>query len=214
MLMHSNNLPIRVLGLGRVAHEVRDYVREQNYPAECIDFDLAFQDQARCDYQYIIGNARITEMRIKAQQWLTQHHLNSPSLIHPQAQVKNPRRMGHGVVCYPFSLVLEADLEDHVFIAPYCHVGHNSFVGTGSVLLPYSFILGACRLAHWNVLQTKANLLDFVAISADHVNILAGSMVTRNIDSPGTYGGSPARRVNQDTTLTAPWFKGKNIDRH
>lgn len=213
MLLHSNNLPIRVLGLGPVAHEIRDYLRQQSHLAECIDFQQAFSDEHSKNYQYVIGSARVTQLRMQAQQWLADNDLNCPSLVHEQANVRDPSRLGRGVVCYPFSFVLEADLGDHVFLAPYCHVGHNSRIGMGSVLLPYSFVLGSCRLSAWNVLQTKSNLLDFVAVSADYVNILPGAMVTKHIDHPGTYGGSPARRVNQDTTLTAEYFCRKTTAR-
>ena len=203
-----------MLGLGPTAYGIRDYLRQHGESADCIDFQQAFDDEQRCDYQYIIGTARVTPLRIQAQEWLTHHGLNSPSLVHEQANVKDPTRLGRGVVCYPFSLVLAADLGDHVFLAPYCHVGHNSVVGMGSVLLPYSFILGSCTLGRWNVLQTKSNLLDHVAVTADYVNILPGAMVTKNIDQAGTYGGSPARRVNHDTTITAQYFCREKTPRH
>lgn len=207
MLLHSNDLPVRILGTGPVAQEIRDYVMEQGLDAHCMSFNQAQNDADADCYQYIIGTARQTAVRVQASQWLQYHQYNSPSIIHPQANVKNPEKIGQGVVCYPFSLVLDADIGHHVFLAPFCHVGHLSQVALGTVFLPYSFLLGAASIQGcFSVLQTRASVLDFIKISADYVNILAGAMVTKHLNDTGTYGGTPARKVNNDSTLTAGYF--------
>lgn len=207
MLIHSNNKPIKILGLGFVAHEICDYLRLENIDSECVDIDTALEHPCPSDYQYLIGAAKNTSARQRIVNWLDQHNLTSPSYIHPQSICAEKVELGQGVICYPFSLILNATLQNHIIIGPYCHIGHNSQIGTGTVLLPYSYVLGSSTTGKFTVLQTKSNLIDHVAITVDYVNILPGAMVTKDINMPGTYGGAPARFVNSQTSLTSNYFK-------
>ena len=206
MLIHSNNKPVRILGLGFIAHEICDYLRIEHVEADCIDIDTALQDNNRDSYQYLIGTSKNTVKRQQIINWLDHNKLNSPSFIHPQSSVHQSAVLGAGIICYPFSLILGSEVKDHVLIGPYCHVGHNAFIDIGTVLLPYSFVLGSSSTGKFTVLQTKANLIDHITISADYVNILPASVVTKNIDIPGTYGGTPARFINSKTSLTSDYF--------
>ena len=81
MLLHSNNLPIRVLGLGPTAYGIRDYLIQHGQSAHCMDFQQAFDDEQRHCYQYLIGSARVTPLRIQAQEWLTAQAFNRTRFI-------------------------------------------------------------------------------------------------------------------------------------
>jgi acetyltransferase-like isoleucine patch superfamily enzyme len=206
MLIHSNNKPIRILGLGFVAHGICQYLLAENVPAECIDVDTALADDRPECYQYLIGTVRKTGVRQQIVEWLVKNNLNSPSFIHPQSIVAEKVDLGHGIICYPFSLIFKSTLQNYITIGPHCHIGHNCHINTGTVLLPYSFVLGSSVTGNFTVLQTKSNLIDHVTITAEYVNILPGSMVTKNIDVSGTYGGTPARFISSKSSLTSNYF--------
>jgi UDP-3-O-[3-hydroxymyristoyl] glucosamine N-acyltransferase len=206
MLIHSNNKPVRILGLGFIAHEVQEFLQAENITSTCIDIDTALADPKAGEYQYLIGTVRNINKKYQIIDWLNSNKLNSPSYVHPQCIVNHKAVLNPGVVCYPFSLVFDSVISDHAFIGPYCHVGHNSVIGTGTVLLPYSYVLGSSSTGKFTVLQTRACMIDHVAISAEFVNVLPAAVITKNIDRTGTYGGSPARYVNSNTSLTSDYF--------
>jgi UDP-3-O-[3-hydroxymyristoyl] glucosamine N-acyltransferase len=206
MLIHSNNKPVRILGLGFIAREVYEYLSAENITAECIDIDTALCDNNPNQYQYLIGTVRNIPKKQQIVKWLYDNKLHSPSYVHPQAVVNQNAVLNHGVICYPFSLIFDSILEDYSFVGPYCHVGHNSVIDTGSVLLPYSYVLGSSLTGKFTVLQTRACVIDHITISAECVNVLPAAMITKNISVSGTYGGTPARFVNSKTSSTSDYF--------
>lgn len=209
MLVHSNHKPVRILGLGFVAHEIQEFLVAENISATCVDIDTALLDPQAQAYQYLIGTVRNINKKHHIIEWLNKNNLHSPSYVHPQAVVHQRAVLNPGVVCYPFSLILDSNISSHAFIGPYCHVGHNSFIAVGTVLLPYSYVLGSSVTGKFTVLQTRACMIDHTTISAEFVNVLPNAMITKNIDRAGTYGGSPARYINSATSLTADYFNQK-----
>lgn len=194
MLIHCNKKPVRIIGQGWVAKELNVFLQQENIESSCVSLEAAKSDSLARDYQYMIGICDNAKLRFEIVQWLSGTALDLCSWQHNQSIV-NTDRIGRGVICYPFSLVLDATLENHCFIGPYCHVGHNAHVQIGAVLLPHSRMLGSSLLGPYSQLQSGACLLDKRQISADFVTILAGSMVTKNIDRSGVFGGFPARPV-------------------
>jgi len=194
MLIHCNNQPVRILGSGFVAKGMEIFLQEEGISAKSIAYEQAKIDPAADRYQYLIGIADNQNLRHDITQWLSANNLNLCSWKHEKSIVST-KKIGKGAIFYPFSLTLDATISDHCFIAPYCHVGHGAFVGYGSVLLPYARMLGSTKLADFGQLQSGVTLLDKREITAVFVNVLAGSVVTKNIINTGNYGGYPARKI-------------------
>ena len=91
-------------------------------------------------------------------------------------------------------------------IAPNCHVGHYAELNDRVLMLPGSMVLGTSFVASNTLIQTGATVIDNVKILAESVNILPRTLVTRDIDIAGTYGGTPARRISTITSLTCSHF--------
>jgi UDP-3-O-[3-hydroxymyristoyl] glucosamine N-acyltransferase len=69
-----------------------------------------------------------------------------------------------------------------------------STVGDGCLFNPAVAIAGSCTIEKHCKFNLRSSVIDKISISAG-AEIGAGSMVTKNIDSPGMYVGTPARRV-------------------
>lgn len=206
MLINSNGSVVRIIGRGTVTNDLMLIMQELGQPAEAIDFEKAQQDPDFANYQYLIGVSRSYQLRTEIINWIEKHNLHSPVLVHKQAYVADVNDLGAGTVVYPMASVLKSKVGSHVLLGVGAHIGHNSQVADRCVLLPYSVILGSVTLGFNTVLQATATVSDGVTISSSHVNILPKSFVTKDIHTVGTYGGTPARRVNDSGVDTAEYF--------
>jgi UDP-3-O-[3-hydroxymyristoyl] glucosamine N-acyltransferase len=195
MLIHCNNKPIRIIGRGFVAKELKLFLQQEMHQVSFIDYTKLTCDENINQYQYLIGIADNMTLRAEIAQWLSNNNLDLCSWIHNSSYVATDAKLGKGVICYPFSLTLSAEIENHCFIGPYCHVGHGAIAGLGSVLLPYARMLGSSKLDQFCQLQSGATLLDKKHILTPFVTVLAGATVTKNIVVAGNYGGYPARKT-------------------
>jgi len=194
MLMHSNSKPIRIVGRGFVARDIEFFLRQSNLSAQAIDYEILKEDRDADRYQYLIGIADNLLLRQEIIKWLDDKKLDLCSWIHDKSEIMI-NQVGKGVVCYPFSLMI-GDTEDHVLIGPYSLISHNAVAKFGSVLLPYSRLLGSSILGKFCQLQTGSCVLDHREINAEMVVVLPGSTVSKNITESGIYGGTPARRIS------------------
>ena len=195
MLIHCNNKPIRIIGRGFVAKELELFLQEEMCQVNLIDYEKLMVDENINQYQYLIGIAEDMPLRAEICQWVSKNNLDLCSWMHNSSLAVTTAKLGKGIICYPFSLILAAEIQDHCFIGPYCHVGHGATAGFGSVLLPYSRMLGSSRLDQFCQLQSGATLLDKRHILTPFVTVLAGATVTKDIVASGNYGGCPARKT-------------------
>jgi UDP-3-O-[3-hydroxymyristoyl] glucosamine N-acyltransferase len=206
MLAHSNNKPVCVLGHGTVADSVVGMLSADGILVIKRDAESAMNSEDYVDYQYLLGIVKNTKIRKQVIQWTKQQQLNCPVFVHNQSFVANINNIGPGTIVFPQANILNSTIGSHCMFAPFSHVGHRALVGDSCLFLPYSAALGSSKLASFIVLQTRSTVADMVQVTPDSVNILPNSLVTKNIDIPGTYGGSSARFINSNTTDTAQYF--------
>jgi acetyltransferase EpsM len=103
--------------------------------------------------------------------------ISSGVFIAPRASVNAEASIG------PHSIInTGAVIEHDCKISSYCHIGPNAALG-GSVLLGDKVFVGGNAFINPNI-----------SICSD-VTIGSGSVVTKDINEPGTYVGSPVRKV-------------------
>lgn len=108
---------------------------------------------------------------------------------------------------------LDVFMEDGIFFAeksylgPQTRVGHNSIINTGAIIehetrigrhthiAPGTTVCGRCEIGDHVFLGAGSTVIDKRKI-VDHVIIGAGSTVIKDILEPGTYVGSPARKIH------------------
>jgi acetyltransferase-like isoleucine patch superfamily enzyme len=114
--------------------------------------------------------------------------------IDPNAVIAEDSKIGDGCFLAPFVTVAsDTIIKDDCIISPYCLVSHRSVLGVGCVMQPYSMIAGTSVIGNFCKLNIKSATIDHVVLS-DHVELGSGALVTKNIEVPGFYLGSPARK--------------------
>ena len=206
MLINSNNLPVRIVGIGTMSIDLKDFLSDEGITAEIIKFEDAVLDPNAASYQYLVVTIKSLELRKKILDWLDSNNFHCPVYIHDRAFVQYPDLLGPGTIIYPMASVLKSTVGRHIMIAPNCHVGHYAEIKDRVLMLPGSMVLGTSIIASNTLIQTGATVKDNVKITADAVNILPRALVTRDIDTAGTYGGTPARRISSVTSLTCEHF--------
>jgi UDP-N-acetylbacillosamine N-acetyltransferase len=109
-------------------------------------------------------------------------------------------------------LGLRAEILSGAFIAHHAHIGpaarigrgtivntgaqvdHESVIGDFSHVSVNATIAGRCRIGGFVMVGAGATVIDRIRI-CDNVTIGAGATVVRDIVEPGTYVGTPARRL-------------------
>ena len=97
-------------------------------------------------------------------------------------------------------------IQSHTFICELVNIGTDCSIAHGVMFINDPFKLG--RPARRDKTEWKPTLIgDHVCIGSNatvmpvmicsHVVIGAGSVVTKNIDSPGIYAGNPARKMRK-----------------
>lgn len=97
-------------------------------------------------------------------------------------------------------------IQSHSFVCENVEIGENCFIGHGVVFINDKFSMGgpACGdRSLWentkigNNVSLGSNVTLLPVEICDNVVIGAGSVVTKNIDRPGTYAGNPARLISE-----------------
>jgi UDP-N-acetylbacillosamine N-acetyltransferase len=79
-------------------------------------------------------------------------------------------------------------------------VDHESRVGDFTHVSVNATVAGRCRIGSFVFLGAAATVIDGINI-ADRVVVGAGSTVINDITEPGTYVGSPARRIHRESEV-------------
>ena len=206
MLMKSNNLPIRIVGIGTMSDDLKDFLIQDKLSVDVVKFEDAVDDPAADQYQYLVVTVKSLTRRSDILDWIDKNNFHCPIYIHEKAFVRYPDNLGPGTIVYPMASILKCVIGRHCMIAPNCHVGHYASLDDRVLMLPGSMVLGTSLVAKNTLIQTGATVKDNVNVNAQGVNILPRALITRNIDVVGTYGGVPAKRISSVGSLECEYF--------
>lgn len=147
-------------------------------------------DQIDCPYIFAIGD---NEKRKDRYDEIGISRLTS--VISRRAYVGYGSRVGRG--CF---------IANICHVGPEVEVGENTIVNTAAVIEHETRIGKHCHVAPGAVISGRCSIGDLVSVGAgavvreyisicSNVIIGAGAIVTSDIDEPGTYLGTPARRI-------------------
>lgn len=126
-------------------------------------------------------------------------HLISPFqkfavLIDPNAIYSDTVQFGEGsIICAGSILTVNIKIGRHVIINLDCTVGHDAILDDYNTLYPSVNISGNVHSAFCVEFGTGMQVIQGIDI-CENVIIGAGSTVIRNINEPGVYVGSPAKK--------------------
>lgn len=78
----------------------------------------------------------------------------------------------------------------------YCHIGHNSRVGSDTIITPNVTLLGGAQIGNECMVGSGSALRDGVRVG-NNVTIGMSSVVTKNIPDNEVWVGSPARPIDE-----------------
>jgi UDP-3-O-[3-hydroxymyristoyl] glucosamine N-acyltransferase len=146
--------------------------------------------------EYLNTVARDRELRSEISEFLLNEKLLQFSFIHPSAYVCATASIGCGVFIGPFASVFwQATISNNVIMAPYSMCSHKAAIGRNTILHPRATVAGSSMVGKNCLLNLNATVIDNVSV-CDDVYVGAASTATKNINTPGRYVGSPARRVS------------------
>ncbi|WP_148255163.1 acetyltransferase [Aidingimonas lacisalsi] len=118
-----------------------------------------------------------------------------PALIMRYAVVHDDVDLGEGSVILDGAIVVSGSrLGRACIINTHASVDHDCVIGDDVHIAPGGTLSGGVVVGNRCMIGTGAKLIHGVRLCDDCL-IGAGSTVTRNIDVPGTYVGTPARRL-------------------
>lgn len=146
-------------------------------------------------YQYFPAFGLDLEERNAIINVLDQLNLDVVSYIHTTAQVHKSSKIGRGVAILNFSTVMQnVEIGDYCIIESYSLLSHNASLGSNCIIHSGTMIAGATTIGNNCMFNFKSSALNRLEI-CNNVTVGAASTITKNIIEPGTYVGTPARKI-------------------
>ena len=132
---------------------------------------------------------------------LKQNQLISfPTIVHPSASVEPSADLGEGVIITRFCFVsVDTKLGKCVFFNPGSQVGHDSFVGDFTSVMPNANIAGNVTIGERCLIGAKSAIMQGLSIGSN-TTVGIGSIVMQNAPENCTVLGYPAKVVKLKKT--------------
>lgn len=152
--------------------------------------------RARPDLKYAISiGAHHGKARFERHRLLRTSGLQPTTLVHQTAWISDGAQIGEACQVLAFAFVgTRARLGDAVILNTRASVDHECILGNGVHVGPGATLAGRVKVGDYTFIGTGASVRPDTSIAANCI-IGAGTVVTRDILEPGTYVGSPARRI-------------------
>jgi sugar O-acyltransferase (sialic acid O-acetyltransferase NeuD family) len=145
----------------------------------------------------IIGKGKIdiSDMRIRLQHEFSVIGFDFPVIISPSAVVNEAVVLGDGTVVFDGVVVNSGtEIGQSCIINTNSTVEHDCRIGDNVHIAPGVTLSGGVTIGHNSMIGTGATVIQYVDI-CEGCLIGAGSTVVKDITDPGTYVGSPAKRI-------------------
>ncbi len=134
-------------------------------------------------------------IRLSKFQLFADHGFNMITLIHPTATISTYSSIAEGCILMPGAVVNSfAYIDSACIINSNAVVEHDCRLDSAVHVCPGSNLAGEVIVGANTLIGIGSSVVQCVSIAAD-VTIGAGSTVTRDIETSGTYAGSPARPI-------------------
>lgn len=145
---------------------------------------------------FAIGNAKIREKLVL--KCLKNPKLWYPNLIDPSVISSERVQLGQGnIICTSVIMTTNIRIGNFNLICNRSIVGHDDEIGDYNTIYPGVLLSGDVHLTTETEIGTGSQIIQGTRIT-DQVIAGAGSTIIRDIETPGTYVGTPVRRVNYE----------------
>lgn len=117
------------------------------------------------------------------------------TIVHPSVIIENSAKIEDGVLIYPRSYIgPRVHLHKGVVVNVYSYLPHDNVVGEASFLSGGLNIGGKVNIGERSFIGIGTTTSDSLSI-CDDVFVGAGSLVLKSIEEPGTFVGSPVKKI-------------------
>jgi sugar O-acyltransferase (sialic acid O-acetyltransferase NeuD family) len=136
-------------------------------------------------------------IRMKLSRLYEKYGFYFTNLISTGSKISKSANIGNGVVIQNgVNVSAQTEIFDFVKLNTNCNIMHNSIIRKYTTIAPNAVILGNVNIGEACYIGSNSTILPNVRI-ADNVTIGAGAVVTKDIDTPGTFVGIPAKRIKK-----------------
>ena len=145
---------------------------------------------------FALGNAKIRKRLVEMCE--KNQNLSYPNLIDPSVIMSSRVMLGRGnIICTSVIITTNIWIGDFNLICNRSIVGHDDRIGNYNTLYPGVLLSGNVRLDTLTEIGTGSQIIQGVRIT-DEVITGAGSTIIKDIQTSGTYVGTPVRRVDHE----------------
>ena len=149
-------------------------------------------------YQYIIAFTLDQQLRKHVIEVVDRMNLDCIRYAHHTVVCNNldiSEAIGKGSFISPFSsLLIGAKIGNHCIVETYCLISHYSTLGNNVQLHSGTMIAGRTRIGNNSTFNFRSSVLNALTL-CDDIELGAASTITKNIQQPGKYVGTPARYI-------------------
>jgi len=153
---------------------------------------LATSSFTQTDFVVAIGKSRTRLSllaRFKSRGWTPQ------TIVHPSACISPFAQVGAGsVLCAGFVVGPFARLGEGCIVNTCASVDHDCLLGDGVHIAPGAHLAGDVEIGEHTWIGIGASVIQGLHLSSD-IMVGAGATVVTDLEQPGLYLGTPARRV-------------------
>ncbi len=142
---------------------------------------------------FAIGNPLVVQNLSK--KLVGNNFLKFPNIVHPGVVGDWENiKMGIGnVICAGNVLTTSIVIGDFNYFNLSCTLGHDLIIGNGNIINPMVSISGGVKIEDGILIGTGTQILQYLTISKNLI-VGASSLVTKDLVTPGTYIGVPAKK--------------------
>lgn len=193
----EQNKELQVMGFVDKAEEHKKYTYLLGYYDNLPIYNDILFDFKNTEVVIAVGNPKLRK-RIYADLFVKSNgNIKFPNIISPRTDIMNVTiEENYGIViCSGCILTCDIKLGKFVQLNLGTTIGHNSVLGDFTTTAPLVSINGNVNVGENVYFGTHSCTIEKLNI-VSNVIIGAGSVVIRDINEPGTYVGSPCRKVN------------------
>jgi len=187
LINYTVNETLYVIGRGINAIELKERLKQdrvENIKLILTEEFFELPDHSQC----IVGIWDVTyrkefieASKNKPMRWV--------SYVHDKAFVSDLTSIGPGVVVYPFAYIgYGVKIGNFGMIGQHTNIGHGTQLGQNNVVCPGS-IFGGSVVTGANVMFNISSLIKDKTTVVGDVTFLMGSIIKKDIETPGTYYG-------------------------
>ena len=118
------------------------------------------------------------------------------TIISQDATIEESSVIEEGVFVGPMAYVgINCYIGSHVILNTSASIDHDVRIGSFSHVAGNAYVAGGVKIGERVLIGAGATVIENCVISSD-ITIGAGSVVTNNLETPGTYVGVPARFIH------------------